>query len=126
MTNHIPKPTAPANRADLKTWSAAQLEYAAPIWVAKLEAWLQEDDKLIAQCSCHPRLQLEAVNIKARRRQQLTYWKMIQDGHKTYRALPPSLRTYFKQASYDECGLVMRGCTVGDWDKADGIWLKTL
>jgi hypothetical protein len=126
MTNKMPKPPAPANRADLKTWTPAQLEYAAPFWVAKLQAWMQDDDKLITQCSSHPSLQLEVIKIKARRAEQLTYWKLIQDGIKTYRVLPPSLRTFYRNASYNECGLVMKGCTVGIWDKADGIWWNSL
>ena len=116
------KPPAPANRADLKTWSAAQLEYAAPIWVAKLEAWLQEDAQLVDQCPRSSQLLLDALKIKATHQQQLTYWKLILDGHKTYRVLPPSLRTFTRQASYNECGLVKKGCTVGCWDKANGIW----
>ena len=119
-------PPAPANRFDLKTWSADQLEYAAPIWVAKLEAWMQEDAQLAAQCPSNSQLLVDALGIIKRRQEQLTYWKLIKEGHKTYRVLPPSLRTYFKQASYDECGLVMKGCTVGAWDKADGIWWNSL
>ena len=126
MTNKMPKPPAPANRIDLKTWTPAQLEYAAPIWVAKLEAWMQDDVKLAAQCPINSQLMVDALGIIKRRKEQLTYWKLIQDGVKTYRVLPPSLRTYFRQASYDECGLVMKGCTVGGWDKADGIWWNSL
>jgi hypothetical protein len=126
MTNEIPKPPAPANRADLKTWTPAQLEYAAPFWVAKLQAWLVDDAKLVASIQPNTQLHLDALGIQMRKQEQLTYWKLIQDGIKTYRVLPPSLRTFYRNASYNECGLVMRSCTVGAWDKADGIWSKTL
>ena len=126
MTNKMPKPPAPANRADLKTWTPAQLEYAAPFWVAKLQAWMQDDAKLVASIQPNTNPHLDALGILKRRQEQLTYWKLIQDGIKTYRVLPPSLRTFYRNASYNECGLVMKGCTGGIWDKADGIWWNSL
>lgn len=118
-------PTAPANPADLKTWTPAQLDYAAPFWVAKLEACAASDLALIAYC--HPNTQpwLDALKIQKKHQEQLAYWKLIQAGNKTYRVLPPSLRTYSREASYDECGLVKRGGLVGSWNKAQGIyWAK--
>ena len=117
-------PTAPANPADLKTWTPAQLDYAAPFWVAKLEAWMVEDDALIAQCPANSQLLVDALGIKKKHQEQLTYWKLIQ-WVKTYRVLPPSLRTFYRSASHNECGLVKRGCLVGGWNKADCItWAK--
>ena len=115
-------PPAPANRFDLKTWSADQLEYAAPIWVAKLEAWMQEDAQLAAQCPSNSQLLVDALGIIKRRQEQLTYWKLIKEGHKTYRVLPPSLRTFKRIAQPTPLGYVRRNTTVGSWDKAAGIW----
>ena len=121
----FPAPTIPANPADLKTWSPAQLEYAAPYWVARLEAYLLDDASLIASCPANSQLFLDALKIKDTHQQQLTYWKLIQMGIKTYRVLPPSLRYFYRGSSYNECGLVKRSCRVGDWSKAAGItWAK--
>lgn len=121
----MPTPCIPSNPADLKTWSPGQLEYAAPFWVTRLEAWMVEDDRLIAQCPANSHLLVDALGIKKKHQEQLTYWKLIQDGSKTYRVLPPSLRTYYRGASHNECGLVKRGSLVGGWSKAFGItWAK--
>lgn len=121
----LPAPTTPDNPADLKTWSPGQLEYAAPFWVTTLEAWLVEDDALIAQTPANSQLRLDAISIKKKHQEQLTYWKLIKDGAKTYRVLPPTLRTYYRAASHNECGCVRRGSLVGDWSKAADIpWAK--
>lgn len=116
------KPTAPTDRTDLKTWTPAQLEYAAPIWVQKLEARKLTDLALIAYC--HPNTQpwLDALKIAARTQEQLDYWKLIAAGLRTFRVLPPSLRTFKRSASYDHTGLTKRHTKVGSWDKAAGIW----
>ena len=122
MTNAMPKPPAPANRADLKTWTIQQLEYAAPFWVAKLEMAKASDLALVAYCHPYTQMWLDALDIQKKHLEQLRYWKLIQGGYKCYRLLPPSLRTYTREASYNECGQVRKGCTVGSWDKAVGIW----
>jgi len=128
MTTHpMIIPTIPANPADLKTWSPGQIEYAAPFWVTRLEAWMVEDDALIAQCPANSQLLVDALGIKKKHQEQLTYWKWHRDtkGVKGDKPLPPSLRTYYRGASYNECGLVKRGSLVGDWNKAFGItWAK--
>jgi len=121
----MPIPCIPDDPADLKTWSPGQLEHAAPFWVKQLEAWMVDDDKLIAQCPANSQLLVDALGIKKKHQEQLTYWKLIQDGIKTYRTLPPSLRTYYRASTYTECGWVKRGSRVGDWSKACGIpWAK--
>ena len=122
----LPAPTTPANPADLKTWSPGQLEYAAPFWVTTLEAWMVDDDTLIAQTPANSQLRLDALGIKKKHQEQLTYWKLIRDGIKTYRVLPPSLRTFYRAASHSQCGqVVKRGSLVGGWSKAANIpWAK--
>ena len=122
MTNKMPKPPAPANRIDLKTWTPAQLEYAAPIWVAKLEAWMKDDVELVMSIKPYSQLWLDALKLHKKHQEQLTYWLLIQDGVKTYRVLPPSLRTFKRIAQPTPLGYVRRNTTVGSWDKAAGIW----
>lgn len=119
------RPTTPANPADLKTWSPGQLEYAAPFWVTTLEAWMVDDDTLIAQTPANSQLRLDALGIKKKHQEQLTYWKLIRDGIKTYRLLPPSLRTYYRGYVDNGNGWVRRGSLVGGWSKAANIpWAK--
>lgn len=116
------KPTAPTDRTDLKTWTPAQLEYAAPFWVAKLEARKLADAELVASIQPNTQLWLDALKISARTQQQLDYWKLIASGLRTYRVLPSCLRTFKRSASYDHTGLTKRHAKVGSWDKAAGIW----
>ena len=118
----MPKPPAPANRIDLKTWTPAQLEYAAPFWVAKLEMAKVSDLALVAYCHPYTQLWLDALDIQKKHLDQLKYWKLIQAGSKTYRVLPPSLRTFKRIAKPTPLGYVRRNTTVGSWDKAAGIW----
>lgn len=121
----LPIPATPDDPADLKSWSPGQLEYAAPFWVATLQARLVEDDDLIANTPANSQLRLDALSIKNKHQEQLTYWQLIKEGAKTYRVLPHSLRTYYRAASHNECGWVRRGSLVGDWSKAAGIpWAK--
>jgi hypothetical protein len=115
------KPTAPTDRTDLKTWTPAQLEYAAPFWVAKLEARKLADAELVASIQPNTQLWLDALSISVRTQQQLTYWKLVLSD-RIYRVLPPCLRTFKRSASYDHTGLTKRHAKVGSWDKAAGIW----
>jgi hypothetical protein len=117
MTN---RPTAPANRCDLKSWTLDQLTYAAPFWVARLEGYLIDDAGLIASIQPISRPWLDALKIQKKHREQLRFWKLILSDK--IKVLPPSLRTFYREGSYNECGLVKRSCTVGSWDKARGIW----
>ncbi len=118
------KPTAPTDRTDLKTWTPAQLEYAAPIWVQKLEAQKLEDLALVASIQPNTQLRLDALKIAARTQEQLNYWKLIAAGLRTYRVLPHSLRTFKRNGScLTHRGTAPRRHTkVGSWDKAAGIW----
>lgn len=121
MTTRPMKPTAPTDRTDLKTWTPAQLEYAAPFWVAKLEARKLADAELVASIQPNTQLWLDALSISVRTQQQLTYWKLVLSD-RIYRVLPPCLRTFKRSASYDHTGLTKRHAKVGSWDKAAGIW----
>ena len=124
MTTRPMKPTAPTDRTDLKTWTPAQLEYAAPFWVLKLEAQKLTDLALVAYCQPNTQPWLDALKIRARTEEQLKYWWLIATGARTYRVLPPSLRTFKRSGS----NLTHRGTAprrptkVGSWDKAAGIW----
>jgi len=121
----MPIPSIPSDQADLKSWSPGQLKHAAPFWVKQLEGWMLDDDKLIASCPANSQLKLDALKIKDTHQQQLTYWKLILDGAESSPVLPPSLRTFYRASTYNECGRVKRGSRVGDWSKADGItWAK--
>ena len=122
MTTRPMKPTAPTDRTDLKTWTPAQLEYAAPFWVAKLEARKLEDAELVASIQPNTQLWLDALKISARTQQQLDYWKLITAGLRTYRVLPSCLRTFKRTAKPTPLGYVRRNSKVGSWDKAAGIW----
>lgn len=115
------KPTAPANRADLKTWTPEQLTYAAPFWVARLQKQALDDLALLASIQPATRLHLDALKIAARTKEQLTYWQLVLSD-RIFRALPPSLRSFKRSASYDHTGLTKRSTTVGDWDKTLGLW----
>jgi hypothetical protein len=118
-------PTAPANRCNLKTWTPAQLTYAAPFWVAKLEAWLVDDDALIAQCPANSQLLVDALGIKKKHKEQLTFWKLV-ISDRIFRVRPHSLRTHHRNGSAKthRGTAARRDTTVGNWDKADGIWPK--
>ena len=120
MTTMI-KPPAPANRADLKTWTPEQLTYAAPFWVARLEKQALSDLALIAYC--HPNTQpwLDALKLQKKTQEQLAYWKLVLSD-RIFRVLPYSLRSFKRSASYDHTGLTKRSTTVGDWDKTLGLW----
>lgn len=118
MTTH--KPTAPANRADLKTWTIEQLTYAAPFWIARLEKQMLDDQELVNSIKPLTQLHLDALKIKGRTEEQLRYWKLVlSDG---IRVLPPSLRTFKRYAQPTPMGYVRRNSNVGSWDKAAGIW----
>lgn len=124
MTTRPMKPTAPTDRTDLKTWTPAQLEYAAPFWVQKLEARKLTDLALIAYCQPNTQPWLDALAIQKRTLEQLRYWKLIAEGVRIYRVLPPSLRTFKRSgSSLTHRGTAPRRPTkVGSWDKAAGIW----
>lgn len=115
------KPTAPANRADLKTWTAAQLTYAAPFWVAKLEKQLADDLNLVNSIQPGTQPWLDALKLRSKTQEQLTYWKLVLSDGIT-RTLPPSLRTFRRIAKPTPLGYVRRNSNVGSWDKAAGIW----
>jgi hypothetical protein len=119
MTNA--KPTAPADRTDLKTWTPEQLTYAAPFWVARLEKQDQEDLALIAYTPYGTQLHLDALKLRHKHQQQLTYWKLVLSD-RIFRVLPYSLRTHKRSASYDHTGLIKRHTKVGNWDKTLGLW----
>jgi len=121
MTTPPMKPTAPTDRTDLKTWTPAQLEYAAPFWVAKLEARKLEDAELVASIQPNTQPWLDALKISARTIEQLRFWKLVLSD-RIYRVRPHSLRTFQRSASYDHTGLTKRHTKVGNWDKAAGIW----
>lgn len=113
------KPTAPANRADLKTWTPAQLEFVAPYWVVRLTAALEADEACLDLAKLHKPNTKEhtkaveyAVKEVRQTQEQLTYWKLIADGAKTYKGLPPPLRTFNRSL----------GNPVGAWDKTLNLW----
>jgi hypothetical protein len=119
MTNA--KPTAPADRTDLKTWTPEQLTYAAPFWVAKLEKQEQSDWDLIKLTKDGTQLRLDAIKLRHKTLEQLRYWKIVLSD-RIFRVIPPSLRTHKRSASYDHTGLIRRHSKVGDWDKTLGLW----
>jgi hypothetical protein len=119
MTNA--KPPAPADRTDLKTWTEAQLTYAAPFWVAKLEKQLLSDLALVAYTPQGTQLHLDALNLRCKTQEQLTFWKLVLSD-RIFRVRPHSLRTHKRNASYDHTGLTKRHTTVGNWDKTLGLW----
>lgn len=120
MTNA--KPTAPADRTDLKTWTPEQLTYAAPFWVAKLEKQKLSDLALVAYTHQGTQPWLDALKLASKTQDQLNYWKLIAAGVGSFRVLPPSLRTYNRSASYDHTGLTKRHSKIGNWDKTLGLW----
>jgi len=117
------KPTAPTDRTDLKTWTPAQLEYAAPFWVAKLEARKLSDLALVACCQPQTQPWLDALKHQQKTFEQLSFWKLVLSD-RIYRVLPPSLRTFKRSgSSLTHRGTAPRRPTkVGSWDKAAGIW----
>jgi hypothetical protein len=119
MTNT--KPTAPADRTDLKTWTPEQLTYAAPFWVAKLERQLVDDLTLVNSIQANTQPWLDALKLTSKTQGQLTFWKFVLSD-RIFRTLPPSLRTHKRSASYDHTGLTKRHTTVGNWDKSLGLW----
>lgn len=123
MTTRPMKPTAPTDRTDLKTWTPAQLEYAAPFWVAKLEARKLSDLALVAYCQPNTQPWLDAIKLSKKTDEQLRYWKIVLSD-RIYRVLPPSLRTFPRIGSLlTHRGTAPRRPTkVGSWDKAAGIW----
>lgn len=106
------KPTAPANRADLKTWTPAQLEFVAPHWVARLERQKMSDLARMAYTEQGTKAWEDASKWHRQTQEQLTYWKLIADGVKTYKVLPPPLRTFNRSL----------GNPVGAWDKTLNLW----
>ncbi len=122
MTNA--KPTAPADRTDLKTWTPQQLDYVAPFWVAKLEQQLLSDLALVAYTQPGTQLHLDALKLRCKTQEQLDYWKLICAGVGIYRVLPHSLRTHHRNGSTaTHRGTPARRHTkVGNWDKTLGLW----
>lgn len=119
MTNA--KPTAPADRTDLKTWTPEQLTYAAPFWVAKLEKQKLSDLALVAYTHQGTQPWLDAIKLSKKTDEQLRYWKIVLSD-RIFRVIPPSLRTHKRSASYDHTGLIKRHTKVGNWDKTLGLW----
>lgn len=117
------KPTAPTDRTDLKTWTPAQLEYAAPFWVAKLEARKLSDLALVAYCQPNTQPWLDALKLQQKTFEQLRFWKLVLSD-RIYRVRPHSLRTFNRIGSpLTHRGTAPRRPTkVGNWDKAAGIW----
>lgn len=122
MTNA--KPTAPADRTNLKTWTPEQLTYAAPFWVAKLEKQKLSDLALVAYTPQGTQLRLDAIKISSKTLEQLDYWKLIAAGVGIFRVLPHSLRTYKRSGSNatHRGTPARRHSTVGNWDKTLGLW----
>ena len=122
MTNA--KPTAPADRTDLKTWTPEQLTYAAPFWVAKLEKQKLSDLALVAYTPEGTQLRLDAIKISSKTLEQLDYWKLIAAGVGSFRVLPHSLRTHKRSGSIatHRGTPARRHTTVGNWDKTLGLW----
>lgn len=122
MTNA--KPTAPADRTDLKTWTKEQLDYAAPFWVAKLEKQLLSDLALVAYTPQGTQLHLDALKLRCKTQEQLDYWKLICAGVGIYRVLPHSLRTHHRNgsAATHRGTPAKRHTKVGNWDKTLGLW----
>jgi hypothetical protein len=113
------KPPAPANRADLKTWTPAQLEFVAPHWIKRLTAECEADEAILDLAKLyqpgtkeHTKAVAYAMKEAKKTQEQLTYWKLIADGVKTYRVLPQSLRTFNRSL----------GNPVGAWDKTLNLW----
>lgn len=119
MTNA--KPTAPADKTDLKTWTPEQLTYAAPFWVAKLEKQLVDDLNLVNSIQANTQPWLDALKLSSKTKEQLTFWKLVLSD-RIFRVRPHSLRTHKRSASYDHTGLTKRHTTVGNWDKSLGLW----
>lgn len=122
MTNA--KPTAPADRTDLKTWTPQQLDYVAPFWVAKLEQQLLSDLALVAYTQPGTQLHLDALKLRCKTQEQLDYWKLICAGVGIYRVLPHSLRTHHRNGSTatHRGTPAKRHTKVGNWDKTLGLW----
>ena len=124
MTNA--KPTAPADKTDLKTWTPEQLTYAAPFWVARLEKQDLENLALIAYTPEGTQLRLDALKIRHKTQEQLTFWKWHKEtiGVKGEKPLPYSLRTYHRNGSLatHRGTPAKRHTTVGNWDKSLGLW----
>jgi hypothetical protein len=123
MTN-AHKPTAPADRTDLKTWTPEQLTYAAPFWVAKLEQQKLSDLALVAYTPQGTQLHLDALKLRCKTQEQLDYWKLIAAGVGIFRVLPHSLRTHHRNGSVatHRGTPAKRHTKVGNWDKTLGLW----
>lgn len=121
MTNA--KPTAPADRTDLKTWTPEQLTYAAPFWVAKLEQQLLSDLALVAYTQQGTQLHLDAIKLHSKTKEQLSFWKLVLSD-RIFRTLPHSLRSHHRSGSIaTHRGTPARRHTkVGNWDKTLGLW----
>ena len=119
------RPTAPADRTDLKTWTAEQLTYAAPFWVARLQASIAFDDNLIRSIVPNTQPWLDALKMRIKHQEQLAYWKLVLSD-RIFKVLPHSLRTFHRNGSVQthRGTPARRHSTVGNWDKADGIWPK--
>lgn len=121
MTNA--KPTAPADKTDLKTWTPEQLTYAAPFWVAKLQQQDLEYLALIAYTPEGTQLRLDALKLRQKTQHQLTFWKLVLSD-RIFRVLPHSLRTHHRNGSVatHRGTPAKRHTTVGNWDKTLGLW----
>ena len=121
MTNA--KPTAPADKTDLKTWTPEQLTYAAPFWVARLEKQKLSDLALVAYTPEGTQLRLDALKLQQKTQQQLTFWKLVLSD-RIFRVLPHSLRTHHRNGSVatHRGTPAKRHTTVGNWDKTLGLW----
>jgi hypothetical protein len=122
MTN-AHKPTAPADPTDLKTWTEAQLTYAAPFWVAKLEKQLLSDLALVAYTPQGTQLHLDALKLRSKTQEQLTFWKLVLSD-RIFRVRPHSLRTHHRNgsAATHRGTPAKRDTKVGNWDKTLGLW----
>lgn len=121
MTNA--KPTAPADRTDLKTWTEAQLTYAAPFWVAKLEKQKLSDLALVAYTHQGTQPWLDAIKLSKKTQEQLTFWKLVLSD-RIFRVRPHSLRTHHRNgsAATHRGTPAKRDTKVGNWDKTLGLW----
>lgn len=121
MTNA--KPTAPANKTDLKTWTPEQLTYVAPFWVARLEQQKLSDLALVAYTPEGTQLRLDALKLQQKTQQQLTFWKLVLSD-RIFWVLPHSLRTHHRNGSIatHRGTPAKRHTTVGNWDKSLGLW----
>ena len=117
------KPPAPTDKTDLKTWTPEQLTYAAPFWVAKLEQQDLADLALIAYTPSGTQLHLDALKLRHKTQQQLTFWKLVLSD-RIFRVLPHSLRTHHRNGSTatHRGTPAKRHTTVGNWDKTLGLW----